>query len=64
MLANLNVVQKGRMELAKQETIAQVEIAKALYQANFAGSQSNEILAALIQAVATNYATTCITNVR
>lgn len=52
----LSANEKSQLEAAQEITAKQLRIAVELHNKHFSGSNSTEVLAAIIQAVATNYA--------
>jgi hypothetical protein len=59
---NLNQIQKARLESATAVTAAQIEKAKHLLALHFGGTTSPELTAAIVSAIAANYATTVLSN--
>ena len=55
-MQSLNAFEKSQIEAAKTITAAQLHAAKDLHAAHFSGNVNPEILAAIIQALATNHA--------
>ena len=55
--SSMDDVVQARIDKAVSVTSKQIDAAKKLYSVQFAGETNPAVLAAIIQAVATNYAT-------
>lgn len=58
----LNQIQTARLNGAVEMTVAQIAQAKAIHLNQFNGNNSEYLLPAIIQALATNYAATVLSN--